>query len=159
MNNPKRSSRLSYDDIVAASLLTPDYQLPLSVQQLPAESQRELLADPLTPVSARSSVYRAQRDLLQSFNQLPHSCNLCTYCLGLVSLGSEAWELMTETPKPNYFIVPAAVADGTLSDADGEAITALYYSWLDLQCHVGLAKRAQAQTDFVSTCDQSPARS
>jgi hypothetical protein len=150
MNTKKTQPTLTFQDILAAARLPADYQLPTSVQQLPAKSQRKLLADPLTAVPRRHSVYSAQRDLLASFTEPSSSNHLRRYCQGICRLSPAGWKFMVKAGKPNYVKVPSARADGTISDMDGQLITSIYNHWIDLQHHVGLADHIPKVPVFAS---------
>ena len=141
MNNSRQPTPLSYDDILQAALVTPDYQLPPAVQKLSDDQRAELLRDPLTPVSLRHSVYHAQRELLDSLNQLSHSHHLRIYCRGLHALSPEAWTFVVKAGKPNYIKVPAAIKAGTITDTDGQAVADLHKHWVNLQRYAGRSGR------------------
>jgi hypothetical protein len=149
-NKKKTFPPLSYADLVAAELFPHGYLLPAIVMQLPADSQEQLLFNPLIPVPIDHPAYAAQRELLESFGRESLNFSLRAYCNRLLTISNAAWKFVAKQGQPDLKNAPAAVRAGDLPSEEGPVITFLYSHWIQLQRYAGTPSKAAAYSGLVS---------
>ena len=151
-NEEQKVSTLSYADLLAAKMISDDYQLPQSVLQLSIEKQEALRDDPLTPVSTSDTNCDAQIDLLQSLRVESPSRYLSEYCRRLLDLGPVEWQFVAGIGKLAYINVKAneAVQAGKLDNMQGPRVAGLVNHWNELQYYVFASRRTSTHQGFAS---------
>jgi len=151
-NEEQKVSTLSYADLLAAKMISDDYQLPQSVLQLSIEKQETLLNDPLTPVSTSDTNCDAQIDLLKSFCEHSLFRYLREYCRYLLYLEPIEWQFIAEIGRLEYLNVKANQAEqaGKLDNMQAPRVAGLVNHWNELQYYVFASRRTSTHQGFAS---------